>query len=255
MKKYLFTIALFMIMNLTVQSQDLPLTFYGGINIAGASSTDFTVFDISDWQNYGLKSQNPTSSEGRVTIDLEAMKPNTTNFGVMLGARYGLSERLSALAEIQYTLSGISLTGIYVGLNYDVIKGNKFSLGLTPKIGYNIGSADLGEISLLTGYTPPVILPEGRFKPGDALSMEFSGLAINLGLTPSYKITDKIDLIGFIGFNIGFTSSDGLLSNGVLLPMTAQGVVKSNGLDTQAGIDPTINSTGLSFQIGVMYKL
>lgn len=255
MKKYLFTIAFVLIMNTAVQSQDLPLSFYGGLNISGASSTDFTGFDISDWQNYGLKSQVPNNKEGRVNVDLESMKPSATNIGVMLGASYRLSEKLSALAEIQYTLSGISLTGIYVGLNYDIIKGDKFSLGLTSKVGYNIGSADLGEISLLPGYTPPVILPEGTFKTGDALSMEFSGLALNLGITPSYKVTDKIAVMGFLGFNLGFTSSDGLLSNGVLLPMSAQGVVKSNGLDTQAGIDPTINSTGLSFQIGVMYKL
>ncbi len=255
MKNIFFTIALFFATNLVVHSQDLPLTVYGGLNIGGSSSNDFTNFDISDWENYGLLSQNPSSAEGRVFVDLESMKPNPINIGIMLGARYGFSEKFSALAEIQYALSGVSMMGIYLGVNYDLINGEKFSLGLTPKIGYNTGSADLGEISLIDGYFPPVILPEGTFNPGDALSMEFSGLAINLGITPSFKVTDQISVMGFLGYNLGFTSSDGLLCNGIQLPMTAPGVVKSDGLNTQAGLDPTITSSGLNFQIGVSYKL
>ena len=254
MKKIIITTALFIGLNFFVQAQ-VPVTIYGGLNIAGTGSKDFTMFDISDWQNYGLLSQDPSSSEGRVTVNLPSMKPKSISLGIMLGGRYQLSEKFSALAELQYALSGVSLMGLYVGVNYDIVKGEKFSLGITPKIGYNTGSADLGEISLLSGYTPPVILPEGTFKPGDALSMEFSGLAVNLGLTPSFAVTEKISVMGFLGYNLSFAKSDGLLCNGVLLPMTAKGVVKSDGLGTQAGISPTINSSGLSFQIGVAYKL
>ena len=43
---------------------------------------------------------------------------------------------------------------------------------------------------------------------------------------PSFAVTEKIFLMGFLGYNLGFTSSD------VLLPMTAQRVVKSDGLST-----------------------
>ena len=254
MKKVLFSIAFLAGTSFAAQSQSIPLTIYGGLNIAGASSSDFTKFDISDWEEYGLNSQNPGGPEGRVSVNLESYKPKAINLGVMLGARYQLNEKLSALAEVQYAVSGISLMGFYLGINYDVVKGEKFSLGLTPKIGYNIGSADLGEISLLGGYQPPVILPQGTFKPGDALSMEFSGLAVNLGMTPSYSINKNFALTGFLGYNLGFTSSDGLLCNGVLLPMSAAGVVKSDGLNKQAGINPLIKSSGLNLQIGVAYK-
>lgn len=254
MKNLFFTILILIGINFAVKSQDLPLTFYGGLNTSGASSTDFTNFDISDWQNYGLNTLNPGGSEGRVNVDLTSKKPKALNLGIMLGARYGLTEKFSALAEVQYAVSGISLMGIYLGVNYDLIKGEKFSLGITPKIGYNIGSADLGNIELRPGYTPPVILPEGTFNVGDALSMEFSGLAVNLGLTPSFAVTEKISVMGFLGYNLGFTSSDGLLSNGVSLPMTALGVVKPDGLSTQAGINPTLKSSGLNLQIGVSYK-
>jgi len=255
MKKTLILTALLFGFNSFVHAQG-QITVYGGLNMAGSSSKDFVKFDISDWEDFGLLSQDPNSNEGRVTVDLTKMKPKSTNIGLMLGGRYNLSEKLSALAEVQYTLSGVSLLGMYAGVNYDFVKKEKFSLGFTPKVGYIIGSADLGTISLLPGYTPPVVLPEGTFNEGDAISMEFSGVALNLGLTPTFAITEKISLMGLLGYNLSFTSSDGLLSNGVLLPMTAKGVVKSDGIgSTQAGIKPEINSNGLSFQIGVSYKL
>lgn len=236
-------------------AQTEKISIYGGLNVSGASSKDFTKFDVSDWESYGLLSQDPSSYEGRVAVDLASMKPKSIGIGIMLGGRYELSEKLSALAEIQYNLSDVSLLGLYVGINYDIVKGEKFSLGITPKIGYNSGSADLGVISLSEGYTPPVILPEGTFNPGDALSMEFSGLAVNLGLTPRFAITDKISVMAFLGYNLSFAKSDGLLCNGVLLPMEAKGVVKSDGLNNPAGLSPTINSNGLNIQIGVSYSL
>ena len=253
MKKNTILITLVFGLNFFVKAQ-VPVTIYGGVNIAGTSTKDFTKFDISDWETYGLNIINPGGQEGRVSVDLANMKPKAISIGLMLGGRYNFNEKLSALAELQYSLSGVSLLGIYAGLNYDIIKGEKFSLGLTPKIGYNSGSADLGEITLLDGYVPPVVLPEGTFNPGDALSMEFSGLAVNLGLTPSFAITEKISIMGYLGYNLSFASRDGLLCNGTLLPMDANGVVKSDGYNTQAGISPSVNSSGLSFQIGVAYK-
>jgi hypothetical protein len=260
MKKIVISIAILFGVNCLVIAQS-PITIYGGLNIAGSSTKDFVKFDISDWENYGLLSENPSSVEGRVSVDLASMKPNPINIGLMLGGRYNLNEKFSALAEVQYTVSGISLLGVYAGVNYDLVKKEKFSLGFTPKIGYNVGSADLGTISLISGYTPPVILTEGTFTEGDALSMDFSGIAINLGLTPTFAITEKLSIMGLLGYNLSFASSDGLrcvsVDDGseIILPMSAVGIVKSDGSGTQAGISPLLSSSGLSLQIGLSYKI
>lgn len=253
--KKVTVMCLFFALFLNAKGQ-LPFDVYGGLNIAGTSTSDFTKFDISDWEKFGLKSVNPSSSEGRVRIDLEGMKPSAMNIGVMIGGVRKLNDNLSALFEIQYSLSGIQLLATNIGVNYAIMKGDKLNLSITPKLGYNRGKADLGAISVIPSYTPPVILSEGTFNEGDDLSMEFSGLAINVGITPTYKINDKLSLMGNIGYNLGFTSSDGLLCNGITVPMTSKGVVQSAGLGSvQAGISPSITSSGLSFQIGVMYKL
>ncbi len=254
MKKVYLCLALFSASFAFGQGQ---ISFYGGLNLAGASSKDFTQFDISDWENYGLLTNG--GAEGRVTVDLAANKPSPINLGINLGAEYSLNEKFSALAELQYAVSGISLLGVYAGINYDVVKKEKFSLGLTPKIGYNVGGADLGTVSVLPGYVPPVVLPEGTFNDGDALSIGFSGLAINLGIRPRYMFTEKIGLHSLIGFNLGLTSSDGLVATtsggDVVIPMTSAAVVKSDASATQAGINPTMSSTGLSLQLGIVFKL
>ena len=254
MKKFTI-ICMFFALFMNTKGQ-LPFDVYGGLNIAATSTSDFTRFDISDWEKYGLKSINPSSQEGRVRIDLDGMKPSAMNFGVMVGGVRKLNDNLSAIFEIQYSLSGIQLLATNIGVNYAIMQGDKFNLSITPKVGYNKGKADLGVISVIQGYTPPVILSEGTFNEKDALSMEFSGIALNIGIIPTYKINDNLSLMGNIGYNLGFTSSDGLICNGIIVPMTSKGVVQSVGLGSvQAGISPSITSSGLSFQVGVMYKL
>jgi len=251
MKKILF---LFLCLNLSVFA-NAQIKIYGGLNLAGASSTDFEQFDISDWEDYGLLSQNPNSAEGRLTVKLQDYKPKSLNFGLLLGGEYQLKEKLSVVGELQFAFSGVTTTALLAGINYDLVSKEKFSLGISPKIGFVAGSADLGTIDLLPGYTPPVILDQGTFNQGDALSMEFSGLAINLGIRPRFTFSEKISLHTFLGYNLGFTSSDGLLSNDNVVPMTAKGIVLSNRGNTQAGLDPKINTTGLNIQLGLVYSL
>jgi len=256
MKKILLIAAIAVSNALYAQDKVGQITVYGGLNIGTSSNSDFSKFDISDWQNYGLLSQDPTSAEGRVRIDLASKKPSNLGIGGLIGGRYALSEKLSALAEAQFNFSGLTITSFYIGANYNFVNGKKFTLGITPKIGYISGSADLGSIDVIPGYTPPVILPEGTFNTGDALSLKFSGLAANIGLTPNIQLSKKIGITGLVGYTLSFASSDGLQCNNATVPMTASGVVKTDGLgNIQAGLNPKINASGINFQIGLSYKL
>jgi len=255
MKKILLVAAIAVSNAVFAQDNEGQITVYGGVNISTSSNSDFSNFDISDWENYGLLSQDPTSNEGRVRVDLASKKPSSLGIGGLIGGRYGISEKLSALAEAQFNFSGLQMYSFYVGANYNFVNGKKFSLGITPKIGYVSGSADLGSIEVISGYTPPVILPEGTFNTGDALSLKFSGLAANIGVTPNIQLSEKIGITGLVGYTLSFASSDGLQCNGVTLPMSAKGVVKTDLGNTQAGLNPKINASGINFQIGLSYKL
>jgi len=255
MKTKVLSLAILLLSMLTMNAQLENLKIYGGVNVAGSSSTDFTNFHISDWENYGLVSVDPSSNEGRVAVNLKEMEAASVSAGIFVGADYSLSKRFSAIGEVQYSLSGISQLGVGLGINFKVISGEKFSLGLTPKIGYNTGSVDLGKISIIGEYTPPVILPEGTFDEGDKLSMKFSGIFSSIGISPEFKITDKVGIRSFIGYNISFSKSDGVECNDVLLPMDARGVVKDDLSSAQAGITPSVSNTGFSLQLGISYSL
>ena len=93
MKKFTL-ICLFFSIFLNAKGQ-LPFDVYGGLNVAATSTSDFTQFDISDWEKYGLKSVNPSSVEGRVRVDLASMKPSAMNIGIMVGGVRKISDNLS----------------------------------------------------------------------------------------------------------------------------------------------------------------
>jgi len=245
-----------MIVSLMISSSlTAQLNIYGGIQTQQASSSDFVNFHISDWENYGLLAIDPSSAEGRVAVNLTDVEPGFINLGVFVGADYSLSEKLSALAEIQFNLSGISNLGINAGITYNWLNSEKIRQGLSLRLGYNVGSADLGTVSVIENYTPPVILPEGIFDDGDDLTMEFSGLVIGFGLSTDFKISEKIGLRIEPGYQLGFMSSDGLTAGGVIIPMSSPAVVQTDGLNTQAGILPDISSSGAYIKLGISYNI
>lgn len=251
MKTTIFT---FLLSLMSFQSIS-QLNFYGGIQTQGANSTDFQDFHISDWATYGLLSEDPSSLEGRVRVPLGVYKPGFLNLGIFFGADYFLGEKLSVLGEMQYNVSGISNLGLNVGATYNWFNSEKIRQGLSFRFGYNTGSADFGTITLIDGYTPPVILAEGTFDEGDYLSMSFSGAIVGFGLSTDFKLSDNFGVRIESGYQLGFLSSDGLIAGGVAIPMSSVGVVSDDLSGTQAGLYPTLTTSGVNIKLGVCYTL
>ena len=55
----LLTFLSFMITTKYLYGQDNEIAIYGGMHYAALKTIDFENFEISDWENYGLKSQDP----------------------------------------------------------------------------------------------------------------------------------------------------------------------------------------------------
>ncbi len=228
------------------------ITYYGGLNMNTISTQDFNNFHISDWETYGL---GTSTSEGRVSIPLGDRDVAGENPGILLGATTPIGSGLNAIGEIQYGLGNVTYIGLFTGVSYALIDGS-FSLGITPKLGYISATADFGAIELIDGYTPPVIIPEGTFTNGDSLSMDMSGFAIQVGLTPSFQVSDQIGIFGQIGYGMSFVSDPVIKVNDEIeIPLTATGVVKDDFSGTQAGLNPEAGTSGLYFQMGISYKL
>ena len=227
------------------------MTFYGGINMNSITTSEFENFHISDWQNYGIG-----GAEGRVSIPLRDKDPAGSNMNLLVGASLPISDKLNALAEFQMGLGSVSYTAVYLGGTFNLINGEKFKLGITPKVGYTLATADFGEIELISGYVPPVIIPEGTFTNGDELTMDMSGVGVQIGITPSLKINDKIGILVQAGYELSFASDPVIMVNDEIeIPMTATGVVKTDGSATQAGLNPAAETGGTFFQFGISYKL
>ena len=62
---------------------------------------------ISDWENYGLKSQNPTSEEARVALPLE--QGNTDELGLLPGVRVGW------VYDLVGPLTAVAEAGVHIG--------------------------------------------------------------------------------------------------------------------------------------------
>jgi len=247
----------FVVTSLYGQAFDISkVTYYGGIHSNNISTSGFANFHLSDWETYGLKNDNSSNAEGRVNVPLGDKDITGNIMGIYFGSEYPMTNRINSLVELQVGLGKVTYGAAFLGIEVNVIKKDKFSLGIMPKIGGGIVSADFGSISLIDGYQAPVIIPEGTFTDGDSLSMEIIGTAFQIGITPSYKINDKISITGQAGYSISSISESTIKVNDeVEIPLDATGVVKVDYTGTHADLNPTADTGGIYFQFGIRYKM
>ena len=238
------------------QDSSPPITIYGGVHSNTIETSDFNNFHISDWETYGLKSESSSSAEGRLNVPLADKDPGGSNLNLLLGAISQVSNNLDGLAEVQVGLGDLTYVSLYVGANYKLINSGKFSLGITPKVGYTSATADFGAIELISNYTAPVIIDEGRFTNGDSLTMDLSGAGIQLGITPSIKINNSLGLYLQAGYDLSFASKPVIKVNEEIeIPMNSNAVVRTDLTGTQADLSPDAKIGGLLFQLGITYNL
>lgn len=223
---------------------------YFGISSTNVSTTDFKNFHISDWEAYGLG-----SGEGRVAVPLGDNDIAGQNLSILVGGISPLYSRIDAIVEGHVGLGSISYIAGFAGINLKLINGESFKLGITPKFGYTSVLADFGTVEVLPGKTPPVILSEGKFNVGDKLSMDLSGLGINIGATASLHITKSIGIIVSAGYQLSFAGDPKIKAGEINIPMDSDGVVKNDFSSSQAGLNPTASVSGISFQAGIIYGL
>lgn len=247
-----------------INSGQFGINIYGGLSLTPFKSSGFNQFDISDWEKYGLKKYNATSAEGRVTIPLDERKINGLKFGLFFGASVKI-DKFSPLVEYNYSFANnFKVQSIFAGSEYEIINSNGFRFSLLGKLGYLWGSSDFGNIQLLNGYTPPVIISQGKFDSGDKITASISGLGLHLGLSINKSINDKIELFVKPQFAIMAASGLKLIVTGenaksnteelITLDLEDNAIVQSNGTSNQININPKIKSNGLMFQFGVNYK-
>ncbi len=226
---------------------------YGGVSYQGVNTDDFNDFHISDWERFR------GASEGRVNAPLSSKNANNS-IGAHVGAQYDLGDRFGLILEGSLGFGNVSYYAVTGGINYNFISGEKFKLGISPRVGYSSASANFGEINLIDGFTAPVIITEGTFTNGDRLSVESSGIFAQVGLVPEFRVNEHFGIRAFIGYGIGFGGNTNILvetrGEEIEIPLTSPAVLEpiSDEIDAYNS-NPKLNLTGLVFQLGVSYNL
>lgn len=250
--KFILATLIIMLFSKLASSQSFfetgELTYYLGAKTVPLQTRDFEDFHISDWEGFGLGSQ-----EGRVSVPLANSEPESS-IGVTIGAMYGFTEKTDILAELTLGFGGFSTTQLLFGANYYFYVKEKLRFGYSGKVGFGRGRSNFGEIEVLPGKTPPVILSEGTFNEGDDLKIELSTTTINLGLTSQYRFNKKIGFFASAGYVFSFGSKAVLKANETEIPLNSNGIVKPNGTSAQANINPTANIQGIDLSFGVSYN-
>ncbi|RKZ91384.1 MAG: hypothetical protein DRR19_07340 [Candidatus Parabeggiatoa sp. nov. 1] len=100
-------------------------------------------------------------------------------------------------------------------------------------------------------YVAPVILREGTFHVGDDISADLSGFGLQLALTSSYQLTDSLGIGAQMGYTLSFLEDMEVVAGEVTLESNSPALVKPDGGNTQAGIDPEADVSGLFFFMGL----
>jgi len=219
--------------------------------VSGASDIDY-----SDWENFGLYTDNPNSVEGRVRLPLSDAETSGLQPGLVLGYEHFIPDiKCSALAEFQYATSGDAyVMGFYAGVNYKFFEQGRFSLGIAPKIGYLLASVDLGTVQMMNHsaytigagtYVSPVITDEGTSKVDDDISADMNGFGFQLALTPSIQLNDRMSIDFQVGYSFGSFDDMEIEAGDITLKYNSPALVKPDGSDTQAGINPELEMSSI----------
>jgi len=248
MKKLLLLLGMaLIIVNVYAQT---PKMAYAGVTFNSFKTSQMTNFDISDWVRFGTG-----SSEGRVRVPLEDVDMNGMKFGVMMGAENFFTEKISGLVEGQINFgSGFWSLGGVVGSNYYVTKSERFLLGVGPKLGFAYTNINFGQLKMLPGKREPVIIEEGTFTTSDTLNVSSGTAVLQLTVTPTIVLTQKLALRIQTGYSIGLGGTAKVYvasgSDDVTIEMDSPAIVTPDGKTTQAGLKPKVlGNSGLFFNV------
>lgn len=218
---------------------------------------------ISDWESYGLKSEDPGNAEARVSLPLE--DGNTDELGLLPGVKvgwvYDIAGPLAAVAEAGVHIgSPMTVVTAQVGADMFLVDGKHLKIGIPIRVGALFAVMDFGDLEVIEDYTPPVKLETApgeiqTFKNDDPLRAELSGPMVSAGLAAEGWLTPRLGLRAELGFSMGFFGDMKIRSGDQDIPIESKAIVKPDGSSEPSGMAPEGGSFGLSAFAGIVYRL
>jgi len=267
MKKNLFFLSVILIFFICIIQNSFASNVqkaYVGFAMLPLKISGVADIDMSDWQKYGLYVENSTlyPNEGRVRLPLTEGEASGLHPGFLIGYEQFIPDiNCSAIGEFQYANAGDAyVMGFFAGVKYKLFEKDRFSLGILPKIGYLRASIDLGTVQMMNhsaykndndSYVAPVITYEGTAYVGEDITSNIDGFGFQLALTPSMQINDNMNIECQIGYSFGIFSDMEIEAGELVLQKNSPALVKANGWNHQAGIDPEVEISSLFFMLNM----
>ena len=147
-----------------------------------------------------------------------------------------------------------------IGGDMFIVDGKHLKIGIPIRVGGLFATMDFGDLAVIDGYTPPVILTDSNggeqtFNNGDSLRAELSGPMVSAGLAAEGWLTPQLGLRAEVGFSMGFFGDMKIRSGDQDIPIESNAIVKPDGSSDPAGLAPEGGSFGLSGFAGIVYRL
>lgn len=164
---------------------------------------------LSDHQEFGLKSADDSNREGRIDLPLEQYNVPA---GLLPAARIGFAGSGPVALSGELAFGGVNtFSAVVATLGVDINRQmGPLRLGIPLRLGFVAGSANLGKIEVLDGYTAPVKLDQGDriFNEGDDLKAGVGGGLASLGLSAEFWVNPNLGIKADVCFQQGFFGED-----------------------------------------------
>ena len=234
---------------------DVSLNVYAGGGTLPVTTAGFADLHLSDWEKYGTGGR-----EGRVHLPFGDVNVDGQQPTFFLGVE---GTEMPAQFEIQMTSKdGLDYAQLLFGWRFNLSEGYSHSFDFIPKFGVGVGFVEFGEVEILEGKTPPVILDKGTVDVGDEIRAELFGGVLQAVVSANIRVVDEVNILAQGGWNLAFLPDLDLRTDP---KNSGTDEVKFNGDDEalvkpvigsteQAGVEPKVKSNGYVAMLSVGYR-
>jgi outer membrane protein OmpA-like peptidoglycan-associated protein len=239
-----------------VSSRSGSVRFFVGSTTMPLSASGLLDADASDWELFGLKTENPRNDEGRVFLPFSIGNGYRQTFGLRLGLEFVLGENLSATFELASTSGPISGFNASGGLDLSFPLSRRMRMGVAARAGVIGALVDFGTILEIPGYAHPASTPIGNFGVGDTLQATMFGTSANLGGLLELSLGKDMVLRADLGLQYAVFGDISFEAATVTLPTRDPAIVAPDGSAREADLSgASASSIGLYGMLGLSWTI
>lgn len=175
---------------------------YAGISMNPNVLRDAVDFELSDWERYGLRSDNVNNTESRAQVNMRSQAPRLLNPWINFGMQFYVVEQMSIQADFEVgMMKPVTGQSFALGVNYDflrfdrkhqvVLGGSPMMVGLALRGGYSNTSLNYTAYPV-TGYTENVDGLYAEFAANENIRVNYKNFYTKIGLRFTYRLVDQV---------------------------------------------------------------